>query len=47
MAPSVSQIIASSYNAVLSVARGASNQWAEAAALRELERQGMVVRKAF
>ena len=47
MAPSVSQIVASSYNAVLAVARKAENQWAEAAALRELERQGMVVRKAF
>jgi hypothetical protein len=47
MALSVSQIIAVSYNAVLAEARKAANQWAEAAFLREAERQGMVIRKAL
>src|SRR3989304_3818729 len=47
MALSVSQIVASSYNAVLNESRKAENQWGEAAAVRELERQGMVKRSSF
>lgn len=47
MALTVSQIVASSYNAVRAEARKAANQWAESALMRELERQGMVVRVSF
>jgi hypothetical protein len=44
MALSIDQITAASYPAVLADMRKAENQWAENAALRELERQGCVDR---
>lgn len=44
MALSIEQIVAVSYPAVLAEMRKASNQWAESAALRELERQGCIQR---
>lgn len=47
MALSVSQMVASSYNAVRAEARKAHNQWAESAFMREAERQNMVVRISF
>lgn len=47
MTLSVSQIVASSYNAVLAISRQPENQWAESAALREMEKQGMIVRKSL
>lgn len=47
MAFAVSQIIAASYNAVLTEARKPENQWAESALMREMERQGMIVKKSF
>lgn len=45
--PSVSQILAVSYPAVLAEARKAANQWHESALMRELERQGAVKRISF
>jgi hypothetical protein len=42
MALSISQIVAVSYPAVLAEMRKAQNQWVENAAVRELERQGMI-----
>jgi hypothetical protein len=42
--PSISQIAAISYPAVLAEMRKAANQWAESAAMREMERQGFVKR---
>jgi hypothetical protein len=47
MAPSISQIFAVSYPAVLNRMRKATNQWAESAFMRELERQKAVVRSSF
>jgi hypothetical protein len=47
MALTIGQIQAVSYNEVLSNSRKAENQWGEAAWLRELERQGAVIRKDF
>lgn len=47
MALTISQIVAVSYPAVLAEMRKAANQWAESAFLRELERQGAVVRKSL
>src|SRR5262245_20342366 len=44
MALSISQIVASSYNAVLTEMRRGANQWAESAFMRELERQNGVTR---
>lgn len=44
MALSIEQIVAVSYPAVLAEMRQAANQWAENAALRELERQGCIDR---
>lgn len=44
MALSIEQIAAVSYPAVLAEMRKAANQWAESAALRELERQGAIKR---
>jgi hypothetical protein len=44
---SISQIVAVSYPAVLKAMRGAANQWAESSFMRELERQGGIVRKAL
>lgn len=43
MAITINQITAASYNDVLNEARKPSNQWAESAAMREFERQGIVV----
>jgi len=45
MALTISQIVATSYPAVLAEARKAANQWAESAFMRELERQGAIERK--
>lgn len=45
--PTISQIAAVSYDAVLNEMRKATNQWAESAFMRELERQGAVKRKSF
>lgn len=47
MALTIGQMVASSYPAVLTEKRKASNQWGEASFLRELERQGGVVRKSL
>ncbi len=47
MAFSISQIVAASYPAVVAEARKPENQWAESALMRELERQGMIVKKSF
>lgn len=44
MALAIEQIIAASYPAVLAEMRKAQNQWAESAALREMERQGVIQR---
>lgn len=44
MALSIEQIFAVSYPAVLADMRKAANQWLESAALRELERQGVIDR---
>jgi hypothetical protein len=44
LALSIEQIAAVSYPAVLAEMRKAANQWAESAALRELERQGAIQR---
>lgn len=44
MALSIEQIAAVSYPAVLAEMRKAANQWAENAALREMERQGVIQR---
>lgn len=43
----VAQILAVSYAAVVTEARKPANQWSENAFMREMERQGMIVRKAF
>jgi hypothetical protein len=42
MALTISQIVASSYNAVLAEARKPANQWAESAFMRELESVGAI-----
>ncbi len=47
MALTVSQILAVSYPAVLNEKRSPTNQWAESAFLREMERQGAIVKKSF
>lgn len=47
MALSISQMVAASYNAVLNEMRKPTNQWAESAFMRELERQGGISRKSF
>lgn len=47
MALTISQIVASSYNAVLAAARKPENQWAESAAMREFEKQGFIDRVNF
>lgn len=47
MALTVSQIAAASYPAVLAEMRKAANQWAESAFMRELEKQGGIVRKSL
>jgi len=44
MALSIEQIAAVSYPAVLAEMRKAANQWVESAALREMERQGVIQR---
>lgn len=44
MALTIEQIAAVSYPAVLADMRKAANQWAESAALREMERQGVIQR---
>jgi hypothetical protein len=44
MAVSIEQIVAVSYPAVLAEMRKAANQWVENAALREMERQGVIQR---
>ncbi len=44
MALDVSQIIAASYNDVVNESRKPANQWAESAAMRELEKQGCIDR---
>jgi hypothetical protein len=44
MALSISQILASSYEAVVAEKRKPANQWAESALMRELERQGAIKR---
>lgn len=43
MALTINQIVAASYNDVLNEKRAPANQWAENAAMREFERQGIVV----
>lgn len=45
--PTISQIVAASYPAVLGTLRKATNQWAENALLSEMERQGMVKRESL
>jgi hypothetical protein len=47
MALSISQIVAVSYPAVLAEMRKPANQWAESAFLRELERQGGLIKKSL
>ena len=47
MALSIEQIAAASYAAVLAEMRKASNQWSENAALREMERQGVIQRTSL
>lgn len=47
MALTISQIVASSYNAVLAANKTPANQWEESALLNEMERQGMIVRKSL
>lgn len=47
MALTIGQIVAVSYPAVLAEMRKAANQWVESAFLRELERQGAVIRKSL
>lgn len=47
MSFTISQAVAVSYNAVLADQRKAQNQWAESAFMRELERQGAIVRKSL
>lgn len=47
MALTIGQIVAVSYPAVLAEKRKAANQWAESAFMRELERQGCIVRKSL
>lgn len=47
MAYTIGQILAVSYNAVVAEQRKAANQWVESAAMREMERQGMIVRKSL
>jgi len=47
MALSISQIVAVSYNAVLNDKRKPANQWSESAAMRVLEKMGMVVRESL
>jgi hypothetical protein len=42
VALSVNQMVAASYNAVLTKARKATDQWSENAALRELDKQGFI-----
>ncbi len=44
MALSVSQIISASYNDVVNESRKPENQWAESAAMREMEKQGCIER---
>jgi len=46
MALSVSQIMSASYNDVVNESRKPENQWAESAAMRELEKQGCIERIA-
>lgn len=43
MALNINQILAASYNAVLAEARKPTNNWAESALMRELDRQGAIV----
>ncbi len=47
MAPSISQIVAVSYPAVLAAKKKAANQWAESAYMREMERQGAIEYKSL
>ena len=47
MTLSISQIVAVSYNDVLTENRKAANQWNESAFMRELERQGAVARRSL
>jgi hypothetical protein len=47
MALSISQILASSYPAVLAAKRAPENQWAENAFMREMERTGMIEKVSF
>lgn len=47
MALTISQIVAVSYPAVLAEMRKPANQWAESAFLRELERQGGLIKKSL
>lgn len=47
MAVSISQILAASYPAVVNEKKKPTNQWAESALLRELERQGAIKRVSF
>jgi len=47
MALTISQILAVSYPAVLAEQRKAANQWNESAFMRELERQGAIVRQSL
>ncbi len=47
MSLTIGQIVAVSYPEVLANNRKAENQWAEAAFLRELERQGAVIRRSL
>jgi hypothetical protein len=44
MSLNIEQIVAASYPAVLAELRKPENQWAESAAMRELERQGAIDR---
>ena len=44
MALNINQILAASFNAVLAEARKPTNNWAESALMRELDRQGAIVK---
>lgn len=47
MSLTIGQMAAASYPAVLAKMRKGTDQWSESAAMRELERQGMIVRKSL
>ena len=47
MAPTISQILGSSFAAIVAEKNKAANQWEESSFLRELDRQGGIKRMSF